>query len=375
MKKIRIAYTIPNFDTAGSGKALLNLAKGLDPDRFEAHIVCESDKGSFFKEVKDSGIPVHVFNYLPISRPLSSLVKETIAVIKRWKEIAPDIVHSFHYSDNYSEGLAVRLAGKKWVFTKKNMSWAGSSGRGWKLRSALANTIVVQNTDMIKQFYPDSTKVTLIPRGVDTDRFTLHKPKPEIRNAMETSDEARIIICVANMVPVKGVELLIEAFTELSIEFPEWVLWLVGDINNDYGKSLVHQVNTSGMQRSIRFSGKQPNVREYLDHAEIFVLPTKDEGRREGSPVALLEAMANGKVVVGSAVPGVKDQLDKFPLNQFNPGDIKSLSGVLHPYMKNSSQENFVLGKVFSKHVQDNYSIGLEIQNHEKLYISNLNEK
>ncbi len=40
------------------------------------------------------------------------------------------------------------------------------------------------------------------------------------------------------------------------------------------------------------------------------MLPTLDKG--EGFPVSLLEAMANGKIVLGSAVPGIKDQLQEF---------------------------------------------------------------
>ena len=34
MTKIKILYTIPNFDTAGSGKVLYDLAKYLDKDKF-----------------------------------------------------------------------------------------------------------------------------------------------------------------------------------------------------------------------------------------------------------------------------------------------------------------------------------------------------
>ena len=38
-KKIKILFTIPNFDTAGSGKALLNIAKRLDRTRFDS-LIC-----------------------------------------------------------------------------------------------------------------------------------------------------------------------------------------------------------------------------------------------------------------------------------------------------------------------------------------------
>lgn len=365
--KMKIVFTIPNFNTAGSGKALLNLAFRLRSETVTTEIVCNSDSGPFFQEVLASGIPVHVFDYIPKSRPLTALFKDTIAVAKKWRKINPDIVHSFHYSDNYTEGLAVRLAGKKWVFTKKNMSWGGGSGRGWHLRSAMANAIAVQNTDMIKQFYPNSKKTFLIPRGVVVEKFAQQPPKPEIRQTMATSESARIIICVANMVPVKGVELLIEAFSALVAAFPDWVLWLVGDVNNPYGEQLKKQVAVLGLEKVIKFSGKQPNVREYLDHAEIFVLPTKDKG--EGSPVALLEAMANGKVVLGSAVPGVKDQLKDFKEHQFLPGNWEILRDVLQKSMENTVDENNRIGNKFLNHVKVNYNIDLEIKRHENFYL------
>jgi len=368
MKK-RILFTIPNFNTAGSGKAMLNIALGLDPEKFEAHIACQSDKGDFFNVVKQSGIPVHVFNYIAKSRPIPTLIKECWQVSRRFKEIGADVIHSFHYSDNYTEGLAARLAGAKWVFTKKNMSWGGSSGGGWKLRSALAAGIAVQNTDMISQFYPTSKKTMLISRGVVVSQFLPQAPKPSIRQLMHTEADKRLVICVANMVPVKGVELLLQAFQDLATEFPNWDLWLVGDINNDYGKQLLDIVKKENLETRVHFSGKQPNVRDYLDHAEIFVLPTKDEGRREGSPVALLESMANGKVVIGSAVPGVKDQLKNFQDHQFQPGNWQSLRDRLAPLFANTTAENQRLGQKFQELAIADYDIAREIKQHEMFYI------
>lgn len=366
--KIKVVYALPNFNTAGSGKALLNIALGLDKSKFEAHIVCNSSKGNFFKVVQDSGIQVHVLDYIPPSRPIFTMLKQALKVGAFYRKLGADVVHSFHYSDNYSEAIAARMGGAKWVFTKKNMSWGGSSNRGWKLRGFLANGIAVQNTDMIKQFYPNSTKTALIPRGVIVENFQPEMPKLEIRENMNTALDARIIICVANMVPVKGVELLIDAFNDLHQENKKWCIWLVGDINNDYGKELITKVEALGLQNKIHFAGKKANVRDYLDHAEIFVLPTKDEGRREGSPVALLEAMANGKIVIGSAVPGVKDQLKEFPENQFAPGNWESLKEKLQLFMSRTTAKNTETGKQFAAHVKNNFSIELEIERHAELY-------
>ena len=55
-KRIRILYTIPNFDTAGSGQHLLTLINNLDSDYFEAQIACLHDKGVLFQEIQNSNI-------------------------------------------------------------------------------------------------------------------------------------------------------------------------------------------------------------------------------------------------------------------------------------------------------------------------------
>jgi len=370
---IKVLFIIPNFDTAGSGKALLNLAMGLDKNKFEAHIACLHNRGIFFKIVKESDIPIHVFDYLSPARPIGKLLKNSWKISRILKGIKPDIIHSFHYSADYTEALAAKMAGIPWVFTKKNMSWGGASARAWKLRSALAKGIIVQNTDMLVQFYPHRNNVKLIPRGVNIEKFAPKTPDVSVREKMQTELNNRLIICVANFVPVKGIELLLQAFNVLIPYYPNWKLWLVGDDANEYGQKLKSLVFENNLQAKVLFSGKQSDIVSYLNHAEIFVLPTLDEGRREGSPVAMLEAMANGKVVIGSAVPGIKDQLKEFPNHLFNPGNWEDLKTKLEVFMKSPSSENQRLGKQFSELAKRKFSIETEILKHEEFYQTVLN--
>ena len=372
MRKIRILYTIPNFDTAGSGKALLNIALSLNKDIFEPHILCLNKKGAFFKAVEESGVPIHVFNYLAKERPLHKMVKDCWKISRKLKEINPDIIHSFNYSSNYTEALAAKFAGIKWTFTKKNMSWGGSSKNSWKLRSFLANKIIVQNKDMMKQFYPNSTKTTLIPRGVVTEKFKKSTPDSSIKEQMKTNENQRVLICVANFVPVKGIEILIDAFNSVHSKNSNWVLWLVGDDQNEYGLQLKEKVKKLNLNTKIIFSGKQMDVRSYLNHAEIFVLPTLDKG--EGSPVALLEAMANEKVVIGSKVSGISDQLENHSEHLFTPKNSTELAEKLDCFMNMSKEELNEIGLKFTKLVHENYSIEVEVSRHEKFYLSLKNE-
>lgn len=368
MKKIKILFTIPNFDTAGSGRALLNIALGLDKSIFEPHILCLHDKGAFFQVVKNSGIQVSVFDYIPKERPVFNMLKNCWKVSRKIKKINPDIVHSFHYNANYTEAISAKLAGAKWLFTKKNMSWGKSSKNSWKLRSFLADKIAIQNTDMQQQFYPNSKKTTLISRGVAVQNFQSSMPKSEIFSVMNTNPNKRIVVCVANLVAVKGVDVLIDAFSKLYLDYQNWNLWIVGDCDNDYGKQLLDFVKSNNLSETIKFSGKQNNVKDFLDCAEIFVLPTLNKG--EGSPVALLEAMANSKVVIGSKVPGIKDQLHLYSNHLFEAGNSNDLKERMKNFMNNSKETNQEIGKVFQDFVNKNFSIEQEIKKHEQLYLS-----
>ncbi len=367
-KRIKILYTIPNFDTAGSGKALLNIATRLDKEVFEPHILCMHDRGDFFKVVKASGIPVHLMEYTAPMRPIHKGLWRCWKISRALKKIKPDLIHSFHYAADYSEALASRMAGIKWVYTKKNMSWGGSSRNAWKLRTALAHGIIAQNTDMLEQFFPGRQNVMLIPRGVDVQRFAPGPRNESLRQQYGVLPNERIIICVANLVPVKGVEILIEAFGKLAANFPEWKVWIVGDNRAAYGDQLKTLVHERGLSTRVIFTGKQPDVKPFLDQAEIFVLPTRHEGRMEGSPVSLLEAMANGKVVIGSDVPGIRDQLNDYPEYIFKAADVNHLYKIFISILAQPVDKLMGLGKTLSGYAQSRFDISAEVHNHEQFY-------
>lgn len=375
MKRIKVLFTIPNFDTAGSGRALINIANGLDSNRFEVHIMCLHNKGAFFEVVENSGIPIHIYNYIPEPRPIFKMVRDCWRVSRYLKTISPDVIHSYHYSANYTEALASRMAGIPWVFTKKNMNWGGKSKNAWRLRSFLANKIAVQNKDMLALFYNGNAKAVLIPRGVDVSYFQpiSIKKTEEILPIFPLNQ--RLLISVANFVPVKGIEILINAFYNLKDKHKDWSLLLVGDYNNEYGQQLRNQVADFEMTERIKFTGKIIDVRTQLNRAEVFVLPTKNEGRKEGSPVALLEAMAVGKVVLGSDIPGIRDQLESFSDYLFEPSNISNLSGKLDFYMSKTKADLEEIGNIFCSFVNSEYHLAKEVKNHAVLYESIINRQ
>ena len=104
---------------------------------------------------------------------------------------------------------------------------------------------------MISEFFPISKKVSLVTRGVDTSEFFPNEPKIDIRKKYNLKASDRIVICVANLVPVKGVEVLLKAFESVKNIYQDWKLIVVGDVENDYGKMLVKAGKTMILKKEL----------------------------------------------------------------------------------------------------------------------------
>ncbi|MCB0448076.1 MAG: glycosyltransferase, partial [Gelidibacter sp.] len=120
-KRIKILFSIPNFETAGSGKVVYDLVKGLDKSMFAPEICCFHEKGDYFKVVQTLGVPIHVFEFATPYKPFISLPFRVFKIAQFFKKHQFDIIHSWHWSSDITEPLAAKWAGVSFVYTKKAM--------------------------------------------------------------------------------------------------------------------------------------------------------------------------------------------------------------------------------------------------------------
>ena len=164
--KIKVLYTIPNFDTAGSRKVVYDLVKGLDKTVFAPEICVFHTRGAFFKEIEKLGVPVHVFKFETDYRPFATLLFRVLKISKFFKKHQFDLIHSWHWSSDITEPLAAKLAGIPFVYTKKAMGWGNKS---WLWRSKLSTKVIAINKDMMQQFFNKMPEKAInLPLGVDT---------------------------------------------------------------------------------------------------------------------------------------------------------------------------------------------------------------
>lgn len=144
-------------------------------------------------------------------------------------------------------------------------------------------------------------KVRVIHCGVDPDVFAP-------RGARRTPGPFRIV-CVASFEEVKGHEYLLDACRTLAGQGLDFTCDLVGD--GPRRTAIESRIAAHGLQDRVHVRGPQPRdrVREFLRQADAAVLtsvPTA-EGKKEGIPVVLMEAMAAGLPVVASRLSGIPE--------------------------------------------------------------------
>ncbi|WP_348799487.1 glycosyltransferase family 4 protein [Flavobacterium adhaerens] len=353
-KKLKILYTIPNFDTAGSGKVLYDLAQNLDKDKFEVHIACSHNKGAFFAAVENLGLPIHLIETTTKLKPYWSLYKRLQPYVAFIKKHQFDIIHSWHWSSDWSEVLATKLGGAKFIYTKKAMSWGNVH---WKIRSFLADFIITINEEM-REYFPYKKNQKLIPLGLDTDYYN----SSLFQNKQETT--VFKVITVANLVPVKGIEVLIKAIQLLNN--PLIQLDILGDDRGDYATKLKQFVVDLNLQNQITFLGKHTDVRPFLAGADLYVIPSL----KEGMPMALVEAMTMGVPVLGSNISGINFVLKDFPELLFEVSNAKDLSRKIDSFYHKSENERRQIGKKLRGFCVEHFSVQKFIKEHEDLYVS-----
>ena len=83
--------------------------------------------------------------------------------------------------------------------------------------------------------------------------------------------------------------------------------------------------------------------------------------------------MANGKVIIGSNVPGIRDQLIDFPHHLFHPSDVVDLKDKLVQFMSNNIDENTMIGNKFIDIVYDKFELTIEKELLQSFYLQLIN--
>src|SRR5262249_21150638 len=146
--------------------------------------------------------------------------------------------------------------------------------------------------------------IRVIGNGIDTARF-FPVEKSEARKRLNLPGAARIVVCVAALLPVKGHERLLRAFKMLTGRFPNVHLYLVGE--GPLRVELESQVSSLGLRGAVHLAGSCANerLRDWYSAADVSCLASV----REGWPNVILESLGCGTAVVATRIWGTPEIL------------------------------------------------------------------
>lgn len=149
-------------------------------------------------------------------------------------------------------------------------------------------------------------------------------PRPQELERLQPAG-APLIVSLSRHDPRKGIDVLLQALAGLARDGTPFRACLVGPgpllaANRAYAARL-------GLDRQVAIVGRVEHVMPYLRRADVFVLPSLEEG--SGS-VSLLEALQAGVAVVASRLDGIPEDLsDGIDARLVAPGDARALQATL----------------------------------------------
>jgi len=374
MDKINILHIYQNSKIGGVQQQLLSLLKAYDREVFNPIFCCLGPKEAMSKEIETLGIEVIALNRSRYHKFSLGIVRDLYKLMKQKKIY---IVRTHRYRANLYGRLAAWLSGVPVIIISLHDNYI----KDVRLERKIANKILSKVTDKIiavsesirkdimKYDGIDSSKILVIPNGIDIERFDPKGNFANIREEFLIKKSDIVIGFIGRIVSVKGLEYLIDALLFLKEEFKNIKLLITGEgslLDRLYEKAKENSVNNS-----VIFTGRRRDIPDILSCIDIFVMPSI----AEGLPNSLLEAMAMGKPIVATEVGGIPELIR----NGVNgilvlPRDPGALATAIKGLIVNS-QSAAKMGQAAKDLVHDNLSIKAIAQKWQSLYLSILKEK
>lgn len=305
-QRVRVVEILATGTNGGAQEHVFGLISRLDRSRYDVSVISLSP-GSAARKIERLGVPTVVLD----EHDDATAVGAVAALVD---EIRPDIIHNHMYRAELvgtRAAIALGAIGRRrpYVVSTVHSSRVRSPEDREVLRLltpqmghliAVSRAIVRKIADEGRVGAP----VSLIPNGVDLQRYDHQVPCCTLREEYGLPASGPIVGVIARLEPEKGHPTLLDAWPGVVAVVPEASLLIVGE--GSRREALEEQARMLGIEGSVIFTGRRDDVPAVTAALDVAVLPSY----REAQGLTILEAMALSRPVVASNVGGIPEMID-----------------------------------------------------------------
>jgi glycosyltransferase involved in cell wall biosynthesis len=296
----------------GAERVLIDIARRLSPQRFRCSIVTFGVERSL-EALKNVSCPLHV---LPLRRTYGLQAAKTALQLRALIHTENvSIVHTFFETSDLWAAPVAKLSGCP-ILLSSRRDMGILRTRKHQLAYPLVNRVfdrVLAVSDEVRSYAlnhdhlpPD--RVETLYNGVDVNELDRKAQEFDARERLALSPGVPLISLLANIRPVKGIDVLVRSAALVCQEFPAAVFAVAGGVLVPGAfAELQALVRSLGLQNNIRFVGQMPNPYPLVAASNVFCLPSRNEGFSN----ALIEAMACRLPCVATNVGGNAEALQE----------------------------------------------------------------
>ncbi len=366
MHTSHIVFLLQDLCIGGTQHQTLELAAGLDRFRFRPELWTLSGPTELDARAAERDLPV-----LHLGRTVFPGPAALAALWRQLGRVRPDILFLCTALPNIWGRIMglLRRTPRATGFLRRTPCVVGSCrGGGAPVRQherllwRLARHIVCNSPALVEVMAGLGTprsRMTFIPNGVDTGRFT-----PGLR---PLADREPVVLCVARLAEDKNLPCLLDAFSLVLRELPEARLHLVGEGPLEH--ELRARLEQPPLRGAVRLLPAMSDVPALCREARAFALSS----RQEGMPNVILEAMAAGLPVAATRVGGIPGLLlgpeeNGPPAGLLVPsGDSSALARALLRLLADDAAARN-MGQNGRERAEKNFSFAAMIAAHEELF-------
>ena len=328
---ILFVVTNVNGHYGGSERYVSVLSNALVEQGHQVAVICSG--GPMAKHLDKKVIVESVGPIIdtPIDTPIQETNRLVSAIERVSKKHKIDLVHSNSLMDLKAASLVKKTSGIPVVHTAHSAEQTSINSLGAQFVGKADKVIAV--SIFIKTYLRKtglfSRLVNLIYHGVDTDKFRERELESNLKTSLGIKSTERVIMCVARLEPIKGINHIIEAIPKMLERGNNIRVVFVGEGShkNEY-KKLAKDL---GVEKKVLFFGVTNKVEELLSIADVFCLSSNNEALS----FAILEAMAEGKPVVATKVGGIPEVVvDKVTGLLISPGNTQDLANAINKLLE-----------------------------------------